>query len=573
MNHQELNAYIYNYCKNDLSSSALLLTGPSGSGKSHYLRTVLAPYLNDTPEQFSCILISLQDIADPEQLSREIFLENRARALKPKSEKRAVGTILAKTVVKSIGSYLNLDLTADEEDKDNLYKSVNLTGKLIAFEDIESSPIDRNAFCDYVASLANKDRVKILLVINDRTEAELIRDITEKIPTSIVRYKVDFPSVVRGVFAEYDHPVLNGLATEETIREMREYSQLYRSANIHALFDACQKTVDIYRLMKTDTVAYDPDFLKSVFMGNLLFLGRRKMGQDVSWDDEDQLSFRLGGGSYPLFRFCYTFITEGVFEAAQVIKAQEVLREFRAYDRQTRPSDPDLAVLYSWYYQTDKDLTEAVDRITERLKDPNAFALQEYGRIASCMLEAEALLHCDISAAKQLLVSNLTAEGMNVNPDFISRYLVPSGNDPEAVTACSDLKKRMLDALKKVDTRFFGFSYQPDEIERFSQTVSDIRERILKFGAFARALDNERIVEMLKHCTAKQLYDFRTAYSSTYKTPDIRVYLSGDRSSVCDLSARLKELESCEGYDRIWKKNLRDFILDLERIAGGLQDR
>ena len=571
MHNQELNAYIYNYCKNDLTSSVLLLTGPYGSGKSHYLRTSLTPYLHDTPEEISCISVSLREISNLEQLSRDIFMEIRTKLLKPKKETRAVGTILAKTIVKNLGKYLDLDLVPDEKDKDNLFKSIDLTGKLLIFEDIEKCGMDRDVFYNYVSSLANADRVKILICVSDR---DLTREISSKVPVNIIRYKVDYPSVIREVFAAYDHPTLSSLATEETIREIELLGEVYRSTNVHALFAACQKTVDLYRLMKTDAIRYDPAFLKSVFMGNLLFLAKRRRKKDVSWGDEDQLSYRLGGNTYPLFRFCYEFITNGIFEFAQVAKAEEVLKEIRTYDGKRNASDdPDLAVLYTWYYQKEAEITETVRRVSKRLTDPEAFALEEYGRIAACMLGAEHLLGFNVSEAKHFLVKNLTAKGMQVNSDFISRYLVPYNDEPETVKECNDLKKRMLDALKKVDTQLVGFDYRPEQIEGFAHTVSSEKDRILRFGAFARALDNEKIEQMLKACSAKQIYDFHIAYISIYKTPNIRAYFSGDRPSVIDLSARLKALESFDGYDRIQRKNLEDFILDLSRVEQLLEEK
>lgn len=45
MKRTELNFYIYNYVKNDLTNGSLILAGPAGSGKSHYLRHDLEPYL------------------------------------------------------------------------------------------------------------------------------------------------------------------------------------------------------------------------------------------------------------------------------------------------------------------------------------------------------------------------------------------------------------------------------------------------------------------------------------------------------------------------------------------------
>ena len=471
----------------------------------------------------------VKTLKSKEELSRsnDNGIEKRTREFmkKNKNEAGAVGTIVAKTLLKNIENYLKVVLEPEEEDKDNFYKSINLAGTLIIFKDAGSTAMDRNELLDYIAGLIDQDGVKMLVVLHADCDAELIKEISKRTSVNIIRYQADVPFIIKSVFDKYDHPVLRSLETEETIEEIVQCGREFHNRNIHAFFSACQKAVDVYRLMNTDTVQYDPDFLKTAFMGMLYYLARKRKGESVFWKDEDQLSFRLGGDRYPLFRFCYDFIMEGTMESDQIKKAQEVLRQFREYDEKTRSADSDLDILYSWYYQKEQDVADVVARITERLKDPDAFALQEYGRIASCMLEAEELLGCDISEAKELLVSNLTAKGMQVNSDFISRYLVPSADDPEAAVVCDDLKKKMLNALKKVDAQLFGFSYNPDEIEDFSRQIPKLKERIFHFGAFARTMHNGKLAEMIQHCSAKQIYDFHNAYAAVYRIPYSSAYL------------------------------------------------
>ena len=50
MKRAELNAFIYNYAKNDLTRGAVILSGPPESGRSHYVRYDLAPYLKKSKE-------------------------------------------------------------------------------------------------------------------------------------------------------------------------------------------------------------------------------------------------------------------------------------------------------------------------------------------------------------------------------------------------------------------------------------------------------------------------------------------------------------------------------------------
>ena len=318
--------------------------------------------------------------------------------------------------------------------------------------------------------------------------------------------------------------------------------------------------------MDTKKIQYDPDFLKTIFMGILNYFLRVKAGKSATWEDEYQLSFRLGSERYPLFRFCYNYIASQIYQPSQVLKAQEILGKIRAYDSSRSIEDPDLSILYTWYYQKEQDLADAVARISERLRDPESFPLQEYGEIARYLIQAKNLLHCDISSAKKLLVSNLKAQGMKLNADFITRSLAPDEDNPEDTAECMELRKKMLDALKQVDTELLGFSYHPAEIGALAGRIAEDKDRILEFGAFARAMNNYKIRSMLKHCSAREIYDFRKAYLFVYRLPDSFACLSEDRESIDELSMLLKELESYDGYDRIQRKNLQDFIQDLDRI-------
>ena len=321
--------------------------------------------------------------------------------------------------------------------------------------------------------------------------------------------------------------------------------------------------------MNTDGTAYDPDFLKAVFLGIVGFIVRQKAGKTVQWTYEDQISYRLGSVDYPLFRFCYNCIVKRLYSPVQASKALSFFKEYQAYDKDpVIAKDSDLSVLYTWYCQKESELKETLSRITQRLHDPKDIPLQAYGKIARCMMDASAILHSDISEAKQLLVSNLYAQGLKIGSDYIIRDLIPDNEDPTA-DIYADMRKQMLDALKKVDTELLGFNYLPSEIPHFSRFTHDNPDRILEFGAFARAMDNHKIIQMLKQCSAKEIYDFCTAYTQIYDIPDCSAYLSGDQASVEELAALARELVDYEGYDLIQKKNILDFITRLDSIKLG----
>ena len=81
---------------------------------------------------------------------------------------------MGKDNFKSVESFLNIDLSMDEKDLENLYKSIDLKDKLLVFGDVERSGIDLIEFLGYVNNLVETDGVKVLLVVN---EEELLRNL------------------------------------------------------------------------------------------------------------------------------------------------------------------------------------------------------------------------------------------------------------------------------------------------------------------------------------------------------------------------------------------------------------
>ena len=326
-----MNSYIYGFITNDLTRGALMLTGASGLGKSHYIRSELVPYLKQTPEAYRCLVISLYGVKDLIDVSRSVFLENCAKALNSKSETVAVGAIMAKTILKNLAKQTKLEVVTDKEDFENLYTSVDLSDKLVIFEDIENAKISPAELCGYLGDLAFQDGVKVLLVTNEAiesTEKEELRLGLSKILTETIEFEPDYESFIAGSLAKYSNSVLGSLIGEAERAEIEQCFAENGFYNNRGFFHACRITTDLFRKMDAGNADanYDPDFLKAVFMGILHYSMRRKSGDSAGWGDEYQLSFRLGSDRYPLFRFCYNYLTRQIYEPAQVLRARRCIR-------------------------------------------------------------------------------------------------------------------------------------------------------------------------------------------------------------------------------------------------------
>lgn len=202
-----LNRYVLNYLDHDNTNSALMLTGPWGSGKSFYIRHELARFLDEQKQPRSCVIVSLYGIDSLEELSKKIFIavnlrfierkqrkkeeKRRARANEENVEKerkhtffktirkillKIIGRTLKKTVTrysKTVASSImqnspiKIDASIDQRDIIALYRSVNLTNVLLVIEDLERTKIDVVEALGYINSLVEEDQAKVLIVANE----------------------------------------------------------------------------------------------------------------------------------------------------------------------------------------------------------------------------------------------------------------------------------------------------------------------------------------------------------------------------------------------------------------------
>ena len=132
MTNDELNQYIKHYIEKDKTGRAVMLTGDWGVGKSYYVKNTLIPFLAK-PEngEHKCIVVSLYGVSSLSEVSKAIYMETRVKKLNLGTEAGQAAILAGKTVLKGVTSVLGMDLSLDESQLQNLYKSIDLSGKLI----------------------------------------------------------------------------------------------------------------------------------------------------------------------------------------------------------------------------------------------------------------------------------------------------------------------------------------------------------------------------------------------------------------------------------------------------------
>lgn len=152
MTNGDLNQFILHYLTKDKTHSAIMLTGSWGTGKSYYIQNVLVPFLKEGHGK-ECVTVSLYGLKSISEVSKNIYLELRAKALSAKGEAATAGKLIAKTIARGVVGRLGIDLSVDSSTMQELYESVDLSNKLVILEDVERSQIGILELLGYVNSL------------------------------------------------------------------------------------------------------------------------------------------------------------------------------------------------------------------------------------------------------------------------------------------------------------------------------------------------------------------------------------------------------------------------------------
>lgn len=592
MTNDELNQYILHYLTEDKTQSAIMLTGDWGTGKSYYINNVLKPFLEkDENVKHQCIVVSLYGISETVEISKAIYFETRAKFLQTKTETGTAAKITARTIVKGVTSFFGVDLSASSDNMRELYESADLSGKLIVLEDLERSGLDILQVLGYVNSLVEQDGVKVLLVANEQeilkteekiekgtdesenritinTEAtEQYLRTKEKTVSDTIRFNEDYISAIQQIISSFDNEVLSRFVSQESAKDITDIMHLCKSWNLRSFIFACQKTADIYNSLDPIFTS-DDDFVQALFFGILFYVFRVKNGKELHWGKETLHSVELGCEKYPLFKFCYDYLTQQIIDTSNVQAAYDTYNELKLFDRSKSNSDPDIIIISSYYAHSEAEILDALNNIEEKLKlTLDGISFYMYGTIAVYAIMIKEILGCNIDGIKRLLVSNLTGKGNKLQIDSIFRTVMNDHASEAAKKEYAALQKEMAESLRGDKSLFPGFEYLPEQASDFYDAVRENQIRFHLRDGFACNLNMDKLAEMFFNGTAEQKDNIRAAFISVYRTISISEYLSLDLENIEALLKILQKQREGDVGDKINQLQYDWFIETLEEIV------
>lgn len=585
----ELNSYIKHYLEEDKTNTAIMLTGEWGSGKTYYVEKVLAPFLQKEKKN-RCIVISLYGLESLSDISKSIYMELRMKALDKDSEALATGKLIAKTIAKGAAGFFGIDVNMPEDDLQKMYSSVDLSEKLLVFEDVERSNIELTKLLGYVNNLVERDGVKVLLVANENEilgkslesfdfkftklfsknlendkeesnknsiseDVQKYLRIKEKTISDTICFESDYCEAVKNIINTFDNKRLKEIIGEDEdgIEKLASMVRGQCHKNFRTFIFATQKTADIYE--KLDG-SFDKDFLKSVYFGIISFAAKIKAGEFPAWKGTECLSTILGTNWDPLFRFCYDYIGWQKLDVTKIKDAEEAYHKMKLYDTHADRSDADLQKIYSYHKRTEKEVTALLEAIEERLKDSEDIGFYSYGKLAAYLVMIKNVIGFDYTQCKRYMVENLKGKGDDIDSNilFLPMYDFEAGEKEEY----DNFIKELSDSMNTKDEQK-NFSYNPDDIATLYDNVIKEKNKISKNHIFLSRFNIHQIVEMLFHSSSKQINVFRETLFAVYRYAGKAEFIEADTMAMRELLSLVQERIDAQDdeIDKIQVKQLR----------------
>ena len=591
MTYDEMNSFILNYLKNDITGRAIMLTGEWGSGKSYYVKNTLKPFLEDKDNgKHKCVIVSLYGLSDISEISKAIYMELRTIKKAPSSETastaKAVGKIVGKTIFNGLVSKIGFDIGGiSDDDLQEVYESVDLTDKLIVLEDIERTQIDIIELLGYINNMCENDGVKVLLVTN---ESELLTTyeksddkgkVTEYYTDSAIAYirakektiedticfNCDLSDAIKTIIHSFNNDSLSEFDTDECIEDILEIMGSRKCYNLRTFLFACQKTSDIFDKTQKDDLAFN----KIVFYSIIAFSMKIKNGVIPNWKGNDLVSTALGLNDYPLYRFCYNYIRWQEFHTEEVDIAVEAHKKMILFDKNGSNKDPDLNVIYYYYEHTEQEVIDALKIVETRLDDPEDIPFYDYSKLAFKLVTLNDILKYDYSKCKNKMVNNIAGKSSEIDSELL--FYPFSSQDTESK---QEKYQAFIDELKlSVECEKDDyFSYEEDDLEDFYNKLIHDKYQFIKNHAFISNFDIERIAEMIFRCSPAQLQDFRRIMFSVYRHANSYDFIEDDVIAMKSLRDKVSErIANCsESTDRIALQQYRWIIENLDEFISNL---
>ncbi len=591
MNTNELNEYLENYLKNDVSRRAIMLTADWGSGKTFYIKNDLMKKLKN-----KCVYVSLYDIKNLEELNKELYLEIKLKKSqhpqlsKAKKYVEAFGSTvvgIGKTIIKKL-CHVDLNVDWEKPNIEKLYEEVNLKNKLIIFDDLERSQIDLIEFLGYINNLEEHDGIKVLLVANEReilkydereknnetisipNEATLkYLKIKEKTISDTIQFYGNTYNIIQNIYNEFKNNYFTKIndggyccSKFNIIEKIASIMQELKCNNYRLLLFGLQKTYDIF--IKLDiTQNYDLEFLEHIMLGAVAFAMNNKLTEDLVWKEISYTSSTLGCARYPLDKFVFDYIRYQRFNMGDMLFAQDLFLKAK----ELAEADKHLNILYNYDIYSESDVVEAINHIYDFLKK-NKISASEYVKIANFLIslipiighekEIDSCLNCMLKNAESLV-----NEGKKIK--FYSSSFVTI-EEENYQNKFNDFKTKLTNVVNK-DEILINFDYTVKNLDKFCDEIFQYANKRTYKNGFAKQLNVDKFLQLIKQCSSLNIRNLRDVFLNVYRYSNIDQFYYEDKENLIKLKDGLQKIvDANSNMDAIKRTQMKWFVFNLQSI-------
>lgn len=524
--HEELNLFVFDYLTNDKTNAALLLDGEWGTGKTYYVKNALIPFLENKKKQV--VYVSLYGVEDAESLSKNIFTESRLKAINSTARTIISGT--AKTVIRGISSYFEVDLNGGVKEWRKLAKFANLKDKLLIIDDIErhSPRFNIIEILGYINNLCEQDGAKVLLICDERAlraiglskeELEKYKKIKEKTIGDTIKFFPDLDESMVSILRKYD---LSSIGNEEdlvkTLKTLSNEKDIC-CFNLRSFSRACQKISSISEKIKGLQVEENgvlSEFIKASFFGLVAFYLRLSKDSSLNYSSNFGISSsELGTSCYPLYKYIYDYCIYQVFDAKSFKQAFSLFLK----QKQSQENNEVISIVQSYYLVSDNDLNNGLKKLNALIHN-GSIACESFTSIATYLIAIKHYFGYDIHNILEAMVERAQRERFSQelldSLDSFSGYYL---DEKDCMNAFNDFKSKLKEAILSTNITCKNNSLNTGNLSQFIDNIYKNKDRwMISEEGFSAYVNFQEFLEFVRkpECDARCLDEIRGLFLSLY---------------------------------------------------------
>lgn len=568
MNNEQIKKYLLKYFESDITKRAIMLNAAWGCGKTHFIKEEFLPLFAKTNKNYKFVYVSLFGIESLYDLSKTIYLGLITKG-KNNSNGYKYSTYAAKTVIKGVASFFNIDLTQNEDDLKNIYNSVNLKNTLLILDDYERCGIEHEELLGFVNDIMENNNGKVIIICNEgEITSDNYKKIKEKTICETINFYPDKIKTVKSILRMFKSEKLTSFSNDENkIFKILETLQSSGNINFRTLIFVCQKTKYIYESINFEA---NDDFIFNIFMSILQYKINKKTD---SWPTQETIaSIQLSSREFPLYKIIYKFLQTQEISTSDLEKMNDQFIEYNESQNYNTRITKCLNVIKSCYIETEKEIINQINNLITFLKN-GKISSKEYLILANYLIyikyEIEIVEPADLCLNQiKECIKNLAGQ---CKFDDIYPHSGIQLNNKDAAAEYEEIEKLARTLLNFTNDTLNAFNYDPLQIEKLINGIKENRSKFIEEKCFLKLFDIEKLVNLVSNLNSQDLLKLKHQINYTYRGGDLENYYLDDMESLKLFRDKLTQLSKESERDKVQKHQIKWFINDLNEFIGILE--